>query len=610
MKLKRNIFLGMLVNPIFVIVYGIAWKYFTLLCQYGGVRRRVPILISCGIFFLLFLFVYLLRVQRYQKNSTKEEQKITEMTEEKLVLETTKKNQAESNIEELPFAEIKLADFRTKKILLFLKKNRFMQINTADMEEEQRSYLRRKVKGQGMFRVFFWKYPMLVLLLCVTIIGTGKVINSGMHFNGKLAWKIHDLQNKKTVVLSEEHNNILETGMQGILTDIEKKVVLPRKLCIVSSLSVDFLADGTITMFDVMLNGFSEQNQYVNSYLITYDKNKSDKISIYLNGVVAEPTYKEEKDLKPFLDHFDEIPLQDAMESLGQEHYGIRYSGVSKGITVFSPDEPKKIPLLYLYNEQGELMWGSNAYLEWQYNKNEAEVYREDDTEVRDLAVLTSSLAIAEQHKYKNAQVDGSYYWLEDYGKKQEETQNFTNKNGVEMYSYTIYEFYFDEEKFAYAETVNRELKNIYEEYKQDAIKESDRYWEFEDDTYVREVDEDESNFHPYQMLYEPRLMCVDEDYISICFYDVQYTGGVHSYVYQVSYTINKESGKRVTLEEFISYEELEKMGSGSLEIYDWLRLKDDCFGGYYITEDYIVLYLWEVPHFYKDVILERKKEP
>lgn len=571
MKLKRNLFLVMLVNPIFVIVYGMAWKYFVLLCQYDGVRKRVPILILCGIFFLIYFLVYLFLVQRYQKNSSKEEKKITEVTEE-----------------EIPFTEIKLADFRKKKIFLFLKKKRFLQINTEELEEEQKSYLRMKVKGQGMFRVFFWKYPMLVLLLCITIVGMGKVINSGTHFNGKLAWKIHDLQNKKTVVLSEEHNNILETGMQGVLTDIEKKVVLPRKLCIVSSLSVDFSADGTITMFDVMLSGFSEQNQYVNSYLITYDKDKSDKISIYLNGVVADPTYKEEKDLKPFLDHFAEIPLQDAIESLGQEHYGIRYSGISKGITVFSPDEPEKIPLLYLYNEQDELMWGSNAYLEWQYNQNEDEDHEE---------------------RNKNAQVDGSCYWLGDYGAKHKVIQNFTNKNGVEMYSYTIYEFYFDEEKFDYAKTVNRELKNIYEEYKKIATQKAESYYEYADDTYMSE---DGENLPPYQILDVLGLMCVDENYISICFNDFTnfYTGPIGSYVYRASYTIEKKSGKQVALEEFITYEELEKIGSENPDVYDWLQLKDDNFNGYYITEDYIVLYMWEFPHTYKDVILERKKEP
>jgi len=65
---KRNILLHMITNPIFVIVYGIAWYFLWSLCQYGEVKKKAPILILCAVFFLIWLIIFLVKIKRSKNN--------------------------------------------------------------------------------------------------------------------------------------------------------------------------------------------------------------------------------------------------------------------------------------------------------------------------------------------------------------------------------------------------------------------------------------------------------------------------------------------------------------------------------------------------------------
>ena len=72
MKNKRSLFLYMLVNPIFIIVYGIAWRELFLLCQYGYLQRNVPVLFCCALFFLIWLIWFIVRCIRKKEIEIKE----------------------------------------------------------------------------------------------------------------------------------------------------------------------------------------------------------------------------------------------------------------------------------------------------------------------------------------------------------------------------------------------------------------------------------------------------------------------------------------------------------------------------------------------------------
>lgn len=53
---KRYLFWGMVLHPVALLVYGVMCFYLYSLFQYGGVRRRIPIIVSCMTLLLLWFF--------------------------------------------------------------------------------------------------------------------------------------------------------------------------------------------------------------------------------------------------------------------------------------------------------------------------------------------------------------------------------------------------------------------------------------------------------------------------------------------------------------------------------------------------------------------------
>ena len=73
----------MLLHPVFVVIYGVAWYEFSQFCQYGGKQKRLWFLIACMVFFLCYLTFYVYAViakpqflQRYRKDTVVEDNKV------------------------------------------------------------------------------------------------------------------------------------------------------------------------------------------------------------------------------------------------------------------------------------------------------------------------------------------------------------------------------------------------------------------------------------------------------------------------------------------------------------------------------------------------------
>ena len=56
-----RLFFQMLFHPIFLVVYGLAWFYLSHLFWYGASGKYLPLLILCGLFFLLYLVLFFVR---------------------------------------------------------------------------------------------------------------------------------------------------------------------------------------------------------------------------------------------------------------------------------------------------------------------------------------------------------------------------------------------------------------------------------------------------------------------------------------------------------------------------------------------------------------------
>ena len=66
----------------------------------------------------------------------------------------------------------------------------------------------------------FWGKCIVVVAL--TILFGGRIIYSAIPYNGALSWKIDEWRNQKKIELT--HTNFFETGVEGILEDIETEL--------------------------------------------------------------------------------------------------------------------------------------------------------------------------------------------------------------------------------------------------------------------------------------------------------------------------------------------------------------------------------------------------
>ena len=154
-----------------------------------------------------------------------------------------------------------------------------------------------------------WTYIAIVIIVAVTSFYGYKIYNTAINYNGKLAWVLEDLRNKRTVKL--EHNNIFKDGIEGIFTDINEKIDIPKELYVSGNFDLTFTNDGTITALDTFIYGKDDKDK-LKSFLITYDSNKSEKIIVYQDAYV-NADYNEDKLLNPLMTTMNVIPLKETV---------------------------------------------------------------------------------------------------------------------------------------------------------------------------------------------------------------------------------------------------------------------------------------------------------
>ncbi|PGL72832.1 glycosyl hydrolase [Bacillus sp. AFS055030] len=168
-----------------------------------------------------------------------------------------------------------------------------------------------------------WKWISIILFVAITLFYGVNIYKSATNFGGKLAWYIESLKNERSIKF--EHNNIYQYGVEGIFEDIDNKHKLPKKLYMENNFSLKFNSNGIITSFDTFVYGKNDDGKE-ESFLITYDKNKSKNITVYLNGYAA-PTYNNDKLLKPLLETVNVIPIKKAVSKWDENQYGLLYYG-------------------------------------------------------------------------------------------------------------------------------------------------------------------------------------------------------------------------------------------------------------------------------------------
>jgi heme/copper-type cytochrome/quinol oxidase subunit 2 len=168
-----------------------------------------------------------------------------------------------------------------------------------------------------------WRYISILIIVAITSVYGVRIYKSATNYNGKLSWVIDDIKNKNSVDF--DHNNIYEDGVEGIFNDIKKKYTIPNKLYISDSFKLNFNSDGTIISFETFVYGKNDKGKE-DTYLIYYDKSKSEDITVELNRNVNSD-YNDDKLLEPLISTVKVISIKDTVSKWKENEYGLIYYG-------------------------------------------------------------------------------------------------------------------------------------------------------------------------------------------------------------------------------------------------------------------------------------------
>lgn len=313
--IRREMSFRFFARPRSLLLGGVFWFHLYSLCQFGRVRKNIPVLFVCGVIFLI-LFVRWMAVCRGLKRNS------LPFTYQEIVIDneliTLKINDYSTAFS---LKDIVYYRMDKKYCYLVVKKGKFFLLSC---QGKNREFVKLKLSTVKLYRRCLFRLPVIIGWMVVSLIGAGLIVRSAVPYNGELSWYLWQLKNTRNVVLV--HDNIYEDKLTGILEDVEQKVKLPEKLCLATSFSLHFRPDGTIISFDTMIKGFDEDGNYVDSYLISYDENKSDKIRIDLHGA-TDGIYEEEKDFTMLVEGMEALPVKQTVSRWQEEEYGILYYG-------------------------------------------------------------------------------------------------------------------------------------------------------------------------------------------------------------------------------------------------------------------------------------------
>lgn len=439
-SLFRKIAFHILTRPVSLALYWLSWRYLCSLCKYGRLYRNVPVLAVCFLWWLCAIGYGLWLWRRYKKgmcpavfhkllpqerglalaeSGSEEEPERAEPTKEKGAAErkapestvpveatgtaaskepvlagqaqtagpgetrtpglTDAAGVKRQEIERIPESSVKWYVKRRYFCQFFLKDKRVLLLDLRELTGEERDFLDVKLSAITFLGKGVWRAAAGIFLAAVTLYGGRLVAESAVPYQGKLAWYLDDLKDKRTCTL--KHDNIYEWGIEGILEDVRGKVNLPKTLCLATSFNLHFAPDGEIITLDTMLYGFDEKGDFVDSYLISYNRAHSEKMIIYLHGA-SSASYDESRALAPLVEGVSVLPLRETVEEWqGEECYGILYYGKrqrysSEGIrlldrggdwqlppvgqdafsgysiSVFCPENEALVPARYIYPEK------------------------------------------------------------------------------------------------------------------------------------------------------------------------------------------------------------------------------------------------------------------
>jgi hypothetical protein len=175
----------------------------------------------------------------------------------------------------------------------------------------------------------------IIIFIAVTIFLGGLIIYSAISYNGALSWKLDEWKGQKEVKL--EHNNFFTDGVNGILGDLNNELDLPDELYISNKFQMTFDENGTIKTIYTLLYGRDKSGE-TKTYLIDYDADKSENMSVVINGE-ANANYNEDMRFAPMLRILEKADCTQKVKEWSQAGYSDIYEILYFGRRSFKTSE-------------------------------------------------------------------------------------------------------------------------------------------------------------------------------------------------------------------------------------------------------------------------------
>ena len=242
--MSKKTYWALLLNPIFLVLYGVGLRVVYRFCKFGNVSKRLPIILVIFAIGLLWLIIW--------------------------------------------------------TILYFSLKRKAADEQTECLGDV--SAPRNKGKWQR------WVLAVeLVVIVLITGFYGHRIYLSAQPYNGKLWSYLNRSQTTKEMKLSESNRNFLENGLDGILDLLQKKCGMDEdwELYTANTLKITMDEEGMIQTIYAFLFALDEDGEY-HAWLVDYDASKGDTMTVYLDNN-GSTDYLEQKRLSPLLDMIDAL---------------------------------------------------------------------------------------------------------------------------------------------------------------------------------------------------------------------------------------------------------------------------------------------------------------
>lgn len=266
-KTKFQLFMSMLTNPVLLLIHILFWKELYELCMYGGTARRLPILGVCGVFFLVWFILFLVRAHGLPGKRRVQD------------------------------SELWPADERDTKQTLLL----------------------------------YWKIAAVVTLLGFTIYYARGIAHSATGYNGKLAWYLDDLRRRKEIELVHDniYEDGLGGIFEDLREELD--LPGEDELFVAGSFRLEFAVDGEIEIIEASLSGKREDNStgtWMLSY-DRARSGKMTVYCDHVTGETDET--RELRRMEPLFEVMERIDLEKETADWragGEKKFGILYYGI------------------------------------------------------------------------------------------------------------------------------------------------------------------------------------------------------------------------------------------------------------------------------------------